>query len=175
MAVRHAADHIHLVATLARQDGARPKMWNDCYRIREACKEAEHRLRLRVTAPGDRTAARRATRAETEQAARRGWGEPPRATLRRKVCTAAAGYRIAAGHGLPERDRVSAYQQRLLHALDHTDRWDVHGRQPPSDAQFPSDPWEPVRGATDPDHGLIGGKLVDRILAKTQQFGAVAA
>ena len=31
------------------------------------------------------------TRAETEQAARRGWAEPPRVTLRREVCTAAAG------------------------------------------------------------------------------------
>jgi hypothetical protein len=91
VAVRHAADHIHIVATLARQDGTRPKIWNDFYRVREACQEAEHRLGLRRTAPGDRTAARRATRAETEQAARRGWGEPPRATLRRQVCTAAAG------------------------------------------------------------------------------------
>jgi hypothetical protein len=91
VAVRHAADHIHLVATLARQDGTRPKVWNDFYRAREACQEAERRLGLRRTAPGDRTAARRATRAETEQAARRGWGEPPRATLRRQVCTAAAG------------------------------------------------------------------------------------
>ena len=91
VAVRHAADHVHLVATLARQDGTRPKVWNDFYRVREACQEAERRFGLRRTAPGDRTAARRATRAETEQAARRGWGEPPRATLRREVCTAAAG------------------------------------------------------------------------------------
>ena len=91
VAVRHAADHIHIVATLARQDGTRPKVWNDFYRVREACQEAERRFGLRRTAPGDRTAARRATRAETEQAARRGWGEPPRATLRREVCTAAAG------------------------------------------------------------------------------------
>ena len=90
VAVRHAADHVHLVATLARQDGTRPKIWNDFYRVREACLEAERRFGLRRTAPGDRTAARRATRAETEQAARRGWGEPPRATLRREVCTAAA-------------------------------------------------------------------------------------
>ncbi len=29
VAVRHAADHIHIVATLARQDGARPRIWND--------------------------------------------------------------------------------------------------------------------------------------------------
>ena len=36
VAVRHAADHIHIVATLARQDGARPAIWNDFYRVREA-------------------------------------------------------------------------------------------------------------------------------------------
>jgi len=90
VAVRHAADHIHIVATLARQDGTRPKTWNDYYRVREACQEAERRLGLRSTAPADRTAARRATRAETEQAARRGWAEPARVTLRREVCTAAA-------------------------------------------------------------------------------------
>src|SRR5689334_16401096 len=29
VAVRHAADHIHIVATLARQDGTPPKVWND--------------------------------------------------------------------------------------------------------------------------------------------------
>src|SRR6266702_162611 len=90
VAVRHAADHIHIVATLARQDGTRPKTWNDYYRVREACQEAERRLGLRSTAPADRTAARRPTRAETEQAARRGWAEPARVALRREVCTAAA-------------------------------------------------------------------------------------
>ena len=41
VAVRHAADHVHIVATLARQDGARPRMWGDYYRVREACQEAE--------------------------------------------------------------------------------------------------------------------------------------
>src|SRR5215470_17979787 len=91
VAVRHAADHIHIVATLARQDGRRPQIWGDYYRVREACQEAERRFRLRSTAPADRTAARRATRAETEHAARRGWAEPARVTLRREVCTAAAG------------------------------------------------------------------------------------
>ena len=72
VAVRHAADHVHIVATLARQDGGRPKVWNDFYRVREACQESERRFGLRHTAPADRTAARRATRAESEQAA------PPR-------------------------------------------------------------------------------------------------
>jgi hypothetical protein len=91
VAVRHAADHVHLVATLARQDGGRPRIWNDFYRVREACQAAEQQLGLARTAPADRTAARRATRAETEQAARRGWAEAPRVRLRREVCTAAAG------------------------------------------------------------------------------------
>jgi hypothetical protein len=72
VAVRHAADHIHIVATLARQDGSRPGVWNDFYRVREACQDAETRFGLRCTAPADRTAARRPARSETEQAARRG-------------------------------------------------------------------------------------------------------
>jgi hypothetical protein len=91
VAVRHAADHIHLVATLARQDRTRPGIWNDYFRIRDACHEAERRFGLRSTAPADRTAARPPARAERERAARLGWAEPARVTLRREVCTAAAG------------------------------------------------------------------------------------
>ena len=97
VAVRHAPDHIHLVATLARQDRIRPKVWNDYYRVRDACQDAERWFGLRSTAPADRTAARRPTRAEAEQAARRGWDEAPRVRLRREVCTAAAGARHGAG------------------------------------------------------------------------------
>jgi hypothetical protein len=93
VAVRHAADHVHMLATLARQDGTRPRIWNDFYRVREACQQAELGLGLCATAPADRTAARRATRAETEQSARRGWDEPPRLALRREVSIAAAGAR----------------------------------------------------------------------------------
>jgi hypothetical protein len=55
VAVRHAADHVHLVATLALQDGTRPRVWNDYYRVREACHQAEARFGLRSTAPADRT------------------------------------------------------------------------------------------------------------------------
>jgi hypothetical protein len=93
VAVRHAPDHIHLVATLARQDQIRPKVWNDYFRVREAWQDAERQCALRSTAPADHTAARRPTRAESEQTIRRGWDEPPRARLRREVCTAAAGAR----------------------------------------------------------------------------------
>ncbi|HUY45049.1 MAG TPA: hypothetical protein VMV92_04910 [Streptosporangiaceae bacterium] len=91
LAVRHADDHMHIVAMLARQDGARPRFWNDFYRVREACQAAEERHGLRRTAPGDRTAGRRPTRAENEKARRHGREEAPRVTLRRAVSTAAAG------------------------------------------------------------------------------------
>jgi hypothetical protein len=90
VAVRHAADHVHIVAMLARQDGARPWPANDFYRVGEACRAAEERYGLTATAPRDRTAARRPARAETEKAARRGLAEAPRVTLRRHAATAAA-------------------------------------------------------------------------------------
>ena len=54
VAVRHTADHIHIVATLARQDGGRVKTWNDFFRVREACRAAERRLGLTATAPAGR-------------------------------------------------------------------------------------------------------------------------
>ena len=91
VAVRHGADHIHVVAMLARQDGGKPRLPNERYRVREACRAAEERYGLRRTGPGDRTAARRPTRAENEKTRRRCWEEPPRVTLKRAVSTAAAG------------------------------------------------------------------------------------
>jgi hypothetical protein len=91
IAVRHGEDHIHIVAMLARQDRRRPRLDFERYRVREACQAAEERYGLRRTAPGDRTAARRPSRAESEKAARRGLDEPSRVTLRRHVSTAAAG------------------------------------------------------------------------------------
>ena len=74
VAIRHGDDHIHIVAMLARQDGRRPSVRNDRYRVRDACLAAERRYGLRPTAPGDRTAARRPSRAEPEKAARHGAG-----------------------------------------------------------------------------------------------------
>jgi hypothetical protein len=90
IAIRHGPDHIHLVAMLARQDRTRPRVHNERYRVRDACLAAEERYGLRSTAPADRTAARRPTRAETGKAERHGRAEPARLTLRRHVSTAAA-------------------------------------------------------------------------------------
>jgi len=136
VAVRHAADHIHLVAMLARQDGTRPRLWNDYYRIGEACRAAEHRFGLRRTAPRDRTAAHRPTRAESEKARRRGRGEPPRVTLRRTVATAAAAssserefFAHLDAAGVSVRKRFSTCNPRRDHRLRrrpphrHHQRW----------------------------------------------------
>jgi hypothetical protein len=90
IAIRHGPDHIHLVAMLARQDRTRPRVHNERYRVRDACLAAEQQYGLRSTAPADRTAARRPTRAETGKAERQQRGEPARLTLRRHVSTAAA-------------------------------------------------------------------------------------
>ena len=67
--------------------GRHGRIWNDFYRSEPAT--TRNAVGLRSTAPADRTAARRHPRGD-RQAARRGWANRP-VTLRREVCTAAAG------------------------------------------------------------------------------------
>ena len=93
VAVHHGENHIHIVATLARQDGRRARLDNDFYRIGEALRDIEKEYGLQVVARADRTAADRPTRAEQEKAARAGRAEPTRMTLQRQVAAAAAGAR----------------------------------------------------------------------------------
>jgi hypothetical protein len=95
VAVRHGLskggiDHVHIAATLARLDGTLPNIHNDFLRARKACQVIEQQYGLTATAPADRTAAVRPTRAETEQAQRQAGNEPGRITLRRLVQEAAA-------------------------------------------------------------------------------------
>ena len=90
IAVRHGDDHIHLVAMLARQDGAPPSLSCERYKVRAACLAAEQRYGLRSHRPRRPDRARCPSRAENEKAARRGLDEAPRITLRRQVTTAAA-------------------------------------------------------------------------------------
>jgi hypothetical protein len=97
VAIRHAEDHVHLVAMLARQDRSKPSLHNERYRVRDACLAAEQRYGLRSTAPADRTAPRYPSRGENEKATRRGLDEAPRVTLRRQVTTAAASASSTAG------------------------------------------------------------------------------
>ncbi|MBF5082386.1 relaxase/mobilization nuclease domain-containing protein [Quadrisphaera sp. INWT6] len=90
VAVRHAVDHVHVVVTLARQDGRPVSTNNDFYRVGEACRAMEERFDLQRTGARDRTAGRRPSRAETEKAQRDGRSETPRVMLRRAVSSAAA-------------------------------------------------------------------------------------
>jgi hypothetical protein len=93
IAVHHGQNHIHIAATLARQDGRRARLDNDYYRIGEALRDIEAEYGLQVVARADRTAAKRPTRAEQEKAARADRPEPTRVTLQRQVAAAAAGTR----------------------------------------------------------------------------------
>jgi hypothetical protein len=103
IAVRHADDHVHIIATLARLNGRRVHPHNDFYKARAASHAIERKYGLTSTAPADRTAVKRPTRAELEKLAavqrrRAAQGRPvPRLTdreqLRRGVRTAAAGAR----------------------------------------------------------------------------------
>jgi hypothetical protein len=97
IAIRHAPDHVHLVALLARQDGRKAHVWRDFYQVGQACRAAEQRFGLTPTAPFDKTAAKQATRAESEKAARQGRAEPSRVTLRQHVAEAAAASSSEAG------------------------------------------------------------------------------
>ncbi|GIG57128.1 hypothetical protein Lfu02_15000 [Longispora fulva] len=90
IAVRHAPDHIHIVATLARADNRIARHENDWLLMRNTCKVFERRYGLVETASADRTAARRPTRAETEKARRAGRHETARERLRREVRVALA-------------------------------------------------------------------------------------
>ncbi len=55
-AMRHGEDHIHVVVTLARQDGGRVDLFNDYRKLRTACHRLEERFDLRSTAAADKTA-----------------------------------------------------------------------------------------------------------------------
>jgi hypothetical protein len=90
VAVRHAADHIHIVATLVRQDGNTVWAWNERIKAQAAARDLEQRYGLHRVGPTDRTSHRRPGAAEQNKAQRQGRREVPRDRLRREVRAAAA-------------------------------------------------------------------------------------
>ncbi|WP_326611205.1 relaxase/mobilization nuclease domain-containing protein [Streptomyces scopuliridis] len=90
-AVRHADDHIHIVATLVREDGRRPRLNNDAARAQAEARLLEAEYGLRQLNPGDGTAAIRPTSAERHKAKRENRPQTPREELRETVRHAAAG------------------------------------------------------------------------------------
>ncbi len=91
IAVRHADDHIHIVATLKREDGRSPRRHEDGIRAQAECRKIEAEFGLQILNEGDRTAAQRPTSAERSKAERAGRTETPRETLRERVRQAVAG------------------------------------------------------------------------------------
>ncbi|MET9987471.1 mobilization protein [Streptomyces rochei] len=93
IAVRHADDHIHILATLAREDGYRPDLDFDAARVQAEARRLEKELGLRRLKPGDGTAAQRPTSAERHKARRQGRERTAREELRESVRRAVAGAR----------------------------------------------------------------------------------
>ncbi|EST29623.1 relaxase/mobilization nuclease domain-containing protein [Streptomyces roseochromogenus] len=85
IAVRHADDHIHILATTVREDGRRPKLHDSGIRVGDACRQIEKDYGLRQLKKGDRTAARPPSQAEMHKAERLGWEQPSRAWLQDRI------------------------------------------------------------------------------------------
>ncbi|MGI5479322.1 relaxase/mobilization nuclease domain-containing protein [Streptomyces lavendofoliae] len=113
-AVRHADDHIHIVATLVTEDGRRPDDYRSGARAQAEARLIEKELGLHQVAPGDGTAAQRPTSAERHKAERQGRERTAREELRETVRRAVAGARSEeeffdrlAGAGLLIRKRAA--------------------------------------------------------------------
>ena len=107
VAICHGDNHVHIMATLARQDGGRARLSRERVIVGEVMRWAEAarwtsdpaeraKYQLQAAPRRDRTAAKRPTRAEAEKARRNQRAEAPRVTLRRMVQAAAAGARTEA-------------------------------------------------------------------------------
>ncbi|MFF3825608.1 relaxase/mobilization nuclease domain-containing protein [Streptomyces griseus] len=85
IAVRHADDHIHILATTVREDGRRPKLHNNGIRVGDACREIERDYGLRQLKKGDGTGSRRPTQAEIHKADRLGWEQTSQQWLEDRI------------------------------------------------------------------------------------------
>ncbi|MGP3635421.1 relaxase/mobilization nuclease domain-containing protein [Streptomyces sp. 24-1644] len=92
-AVRHADDHIHIIATLVREDGRRPRLNNDAKRSQAEARLIEAEYGLKQLSTGDGTAAQRPTSAERHKARRQGRERTAREELRESVRGAVTGAR----------------------------------------------------------------------------------
>jgi hypothetical protein len=157
-AVRHAPDHIHIVATLVREDGTPARLDFDKKALRSACIRIEERYGLCATAPADGTAVVSPTRAEIEKARRSGRSESVRQTLRRHVRTAAAG-------ALTESDfwrRLSAERVLLRHRMSERNPGEITGYSVAL-ASGPSDQLSAARTSAGDPLFFSGGKLAPEL------------
>ncbi|PNE36258.1 relaxase/mobilization nuclease domain-containing protein [Streptomyces noursei] len=90
VAVRHADDHIHIAATLVRQDGRRPERGYDQRAVQREARKIEVDYGLRRLKQGDGTGAKRPTSKEHFKAKRLGQEAATRDVLRLRVRRAVA-------------------------------------------------------------------------------------
>ncbi|KNB51912.1 relaxase/mobilization nuclease domain-containing protein [Streptomyces caatingaensis] len=93
IAVRHADDHIHILATTVRADGRRPRTHRDGWRAQQECRKIEAEFGLRRLKSGDLTAPRTPTGAERAKADRQGQSVTARQWLREQAYAVAAAVR----------------------------------------------------------------------------------
>ncbi|WP_406362743.1 relaxase/mobilization nuclease domain-containing protein [Streptomyces sp. NBC_01579] len=98
IAVRHADDHIHIMATTVRADGRRPRTHRDGQRAQAECRKIEAEFGLRRLKSGDLTAPRTPTGAERAKADRQGQTVTARQWLREQAYAVAAAVRIEADY-----------------------------------------------------------------------------
>lgn len=93
IAVRHADDHIHILATTVRADGRRPRTHRDGQRAQKECRRIEAEFGLRRLKSGDLTAPPTPTGAERAKAERQGEDVTAREWLREQAYAVAAAVR----------------------------------------------------------------------------------
>ncbi|WP_262060953.1 relaxase/mobilization nuclease domain-containing protein [Streptomyces sp. STR69] len=122
VAVRHAPDHIHIAATRVRADLRTARHWNDYLTADRELAAIEKEYGLFQVARGDRTAAKRPTRAEQEKARRAGHDKTARERLRTTVRTA-----VAAASTIEEFVDLLGHIDGVLVEVVHFPSGDVRG------------------------------------------------
>ncbi|MDI3420399.1 relaxase/mobilization nuclease domain-containing protein [Streptomyces luteolus] len=122
VAVRHAPDHIHIAATKVRADLRTARHWNDYLTADRELAAIEKEYGLFQVIRGDRTAAKRPTRAEQEKAKRAGQARTAREHLRTTIRTA-----VAAATSTEEFIRLLEHTDGILVDVKHFPSGDVRG------------------------------------------------
>lgn len=114
IAVRHADDHIHILATTVRADGRRPRTNRDGWRAQKECRKIEAEFGLRRLKSGDLTAPKTPTGAERAKAERLGQEVTTREWLRERAYEVAAAvhniddyFTVLSSLGIQVKPRVS--------------------------------------------------------------------
>ncbi len=189
VAIRHADNHIHLVATLVRQDGNTIWAWNERLKAQTAARDLEQRYGLHRVSPPDHTSHRRPTPAEQNKTLRLGHPQIPRDRLRHEVRAAAAvaideadffhhlhtaGILVRPRHSTTQPDQTTGYAVGLLdHQTSTGDTIWYGGGRLASDLTLPQlrRRWR----TSSPEHRPTGQRPQSRTAQRTRTFQDAAS